>query len=79
MVLGGRDLDGAGLLLDIQLAGDILALGVDDDQLVDRSGHARLVGRIGGRGVGVRGLHRIALGQAGHGHVDAVGLAVVDA
>ena len=79
MVFGGRDLDGAGLLLDIQLASDVLALSVDDDQLVDRSGHARLIGRIGCRGVGVRGLHRIALGQAGHGHVDAVGLAVVDA
>ena len=79
MVLGRRDLDDAGLLLDIKLVGDVLALSVDDDQLVDRSGHARLIGRIGCRGVGVRGLHRIALGQAGHGHVDAVGLAVVDA
>ena len=79
MVLGGRNLDGAGLLLDIQLAGDVLALGVDDDQLVDQGGHARLVGRVGCCGVGTRDLHRITLGQAGHRHVDAVGLAVVGA
>ena len=77
-IRGRLDDDGAGLPLDVQPLGDVDALGVDDGQLVDLGGHGP-IGDVCRRGLGAGGLHRVALGQAGHGHVDAVGLAVVGA
>ena len=76
---GGRDLDRAGLLGDVELIRNVLALRVDDDELVDVSGNILANGHIGCCRVGVSRLDRVALGQAGHGDVDAVRLAVIDA
>ena len=76
---GGRDLDRAGLLGDVEIIRDVLALRVDDDELVDVSGNNLPIGHIGCCRVGVSRLDRVALGQAGHGDVDAVRLAVIDA
>ena len=71
----GHD-DGAGVDGDVELVGDVLTLGVADDELVRRGGHAGGdVGRGGGRG----GLgDDVALGQRAHRDGGAVGLAVVD-
>ena len=70
------DLDGAVDELDIQLGGDILALGVPDDQHVGRGRHL-VVGDVRRRRAGCGGLERVALGQGADRHGSAMSRAIV--
>ena len=70
------DLDGAVDELDVQLGGDVLALGVPDDEHVGR-GSNLAVGDVRRRRAGRGGLERVALGQGADRHGGAMGRAVV--
>ena len=70
------DLDGAVDELDVQLGGDVLALGVPDDEHVGRCRHFA-VGNVRRRSAGRGGLERVALGQGANRHGSAMSRAIV--